>query len=102
MANDRRIKKEVIMIHEVGLLIALRGTLRKLDIIDDKAVDCIDEVYEYADKHGKIVRWQQEDDELDESNVTDEELRIMNVYDKGYREWFETKFIDSILLDDDD
>lgn len=76
----------------------------KLDLSDGEAYEH-DVIPNYAVRYGHGVVWDQAqhqelDDEL--SDLTEEELRIMDVYTKGYRQWFESEYIDKVLLAEDE
>lgn len=56
---------------------------------------------EYIAKHA-VYYFVEKEDEEEFDDLTEEELRIMNMHDKGYSRWYGEKYIDTILLGDDD
>lgn len=92
------------MIYGIDHVSNLFSMIDKLDLSDGEAY-VEDAIPNYAVRYGHGVVWdekqhQELDDEL--SDLTEEELRIMNVYTPGYQRWFESEYIDKVLLAEDE
>jgi hypothetical protein len=88
------------MVNGIAELQNLFGFLSRLGLTEYPSFSS--EIMEYAVRYGgpNIVGYFDEDVELDD--LTEEELEVMADADPTYRNWYEDKYIHSILLGDDE
>ncbi|MCK5610574.1 hypothetical protein KAR91_52360 [Candidatus Pacearchaeota archaeon] len=82
-----------------GELEGMINVLKNVGLADGMPAFTSD-VFDYVVKYsGHTMVWEDEEDDM--MDITEEEMRIMNVHDRGYRQWYHDQLDDIILGDEE-